>query len=101
MNGTEQRDATAASLERQIVQLRAAVETVRKERDEAMQRQRAVERERDAARRQSNDCTRRYQQDMHAARGRIAELEEQVRRQGALVGLAGLGLVGALFWKLR
>lgn len=77
------------------------VETVRKERDEAMQRQHTVERERDAARRQSDDCTRRYQQDMHAARGRIGELEEQVRRQGVLIGLAGLGLVGAWVWKLR
>lgn len=101
MNGTDQSDTTAASREREIAQLRAAVETVRKERDEAMQRQHTVERERDAARRQSDDCTRRYQQDMHAARGRIGELEEQVRRQGVLIGLAGLGLVGAWVWKLR
>lgn len=103
MNGTESehRTSTAASLELEVAQLRAALQQVRNERDEAIKRLRTVEGERDSARRQVDDYACRYQQDLHAARGRIAELDELVRRQGAFLGLAGLGLVGTLIWKLK
>ena len=103
MNGTdsEQKATLASSLELEVARLRAALEKVRNERDDVIQKLRTVEGERDVARRQSNEYACRYHQDLHAAHGRIVELDQLVRWQGAFLGLAGIGLVGSLIWKLK
>lgn len=103
MSGTdsEQNAPSASSVDLEAARLRAALEQVRNERDEVIQKLRTVEGERDVARRQSNEYACRYHRDLHAAHGRIVELDQLVRRQGAFLGLASIGLVGSLIWKLK